>query len=104
MHKYTLLYIVLCLGGLASLCAKPKSSIPDSLQVLHFEVNGVPFDMQRVEGGVFVMGGTYEQSGWNCTCLAPSFDNSGEVQNLGGSTGAKSFLDAPYTEGMHRYL
>jgi formylglycine-generating enzyme required for sulfatase activity len=61
MHKYTLLYIVLCLGGLASLCAKPKSSIPDSLQVLHFEVNGVPFDMQRVEGGVFVMGGTYEQ-------------------------------------------
>lgn len=61
MHKYTLLYIVLCLGGLASLCAKPKSSIPDSLQVLHFEVNGVPFDMQRVEGGVFIMGGTYEQ-------------------------------------------
>ena len=61
MHKYTLLYIVLCLGGLASLCAKPKSSIPDSLQVLHFEVNGVPFDMQRVEEGVFVMGGTYEQ-------------------------------------------
>ena len=61
MHKYTLLYIVLCLGGLASLCAKPKSSIPDSLQVLHFEINGVPFDMQRVEGGVFVMGGTYEQ-------------------------------------------
>jgi formylglycine-generating enzyme required for sulfatase activity len=61
MHKYTLLYIVLCLGGLASLCAKPKSSIRDSLQVLHFEVNGVPFDMQRVEGGVFIMGGTYEQ-------------------------------------------
>ena len=61
MHKYTLLYIVLCLGGLASLCAKPKSSIPDSLQGLHFEVNGVPFDMQRVEGGVFVMGGTREQ-------------------------------------------
>ena len=61
MHKYTLLYIVLCLGGLASLCAKPKSSIPDSLQVLHFEVNGVPFDMQRIEGGVFVMGGTREQ-------------------------------------------
>ena len=49
------------MGGLASLCAKPKSSIPDSLQVLHFEVNGVPFDMQRVEGGVFVMGGTREQ-------------------------------------------
>ena len=61
MHKYTLLYILLWLGGLSTLCAKPKPSIPDSLQVLHFEVNGVPFDMQRVEGGVFVMGGTREQ-------------------------------------------
>ena len=61
MHKYTLLYILLWLGGLSTLCAKPKPSIPDSLQVLHFEVNGVPCDMQRVEGGVFVMGGTREQ-------------------------------------------
>ena len=61
MHKYTLLYIVLWLGGLASICAKPKLAIPDSLQVLHFEVNGVHFDMQRVEGGVFMMGGTREQ-------------------------------------------
>lgn len=61
MHKYTLLYIVLWLGSIAPLYAKPKPTIPDSLQVLHFDVNGVPFDMQRVEGGVFVMGGTREQ-------------------------------------------
>lgn len=61
MHKYTLLYIVLWLGIIAPLYAKPKPTIPDSLQVLHFDVNGVPFDMQRVEGGVFVMGGTREQ-------------------------------------------
>lgn len=61
MHKYTLLYIVLWLGNIAPLYAKPKPTIPDSLQVLHFDVNGVPFDMQRVEGGVFVMGGTREQ-------------------------------------------
>lgn len=61
MHKYTLLYIVLWLGSIAPLYAKPKPTIPDSLQVLHFDVNGVPFDMQRVEGDVFVMGGTREQ-------------------------------------------
>ena len=61
MHKYTLLYIVLWLGSIAPLYAKPKPTIPDSLQVLHFDVNGVPFDMQRIEGGVFVMGGTREQ-------------------------------------------
>ena len=42
-------------------CAKPKNTIPDSLQVLRFEVNGELFSMQRVEGGVFVMGGTQEQ-------------------------------------------
>lgn len=61
MHKYTLLYIVLWLGSIAPLYAKPKPTIPDSLQVLHFDVNSVPFDMQRVEGDVFVMGGTREQ-------------------------------------------
>ena len=46
------------------------------------------------------VGGTYEQSGWNCTCLAPSFDNSGEVQNLGGSTGATCFLDSKYGDKL----
>ena len=61
MHKYTLLYILLCLGGLATLGAKPKQKIPDSLQVLHLDVNGVLFDMQRVEGGVYMMGGTLDQ-------------------------------------------
>ena len=60
MHKYTFLYILMWLG-VANVYAKPKNMIPDSLQVLHFEVNGVLFDMQRVEGGVFMMGGTREQ-------------------------------------------
>ena len=41
--------------------AKPKNTIPDSLQILRFEVNTIPFSMQRVEGGLFVMGGTREQ-------------------------------------------
>ena len=62
MQRFTFLYaFVLWLFCLPSVCAKPKNRIPDSLQVLHFEANGVAFQMQRVEGGVFVMGGTREQ-------------------------------------------
>ena len=41
--------------------AKSNRSLADSLQVLHFQIGGVEFDMQRVDGGVFVMGGTREQ-------------------------------------------
>ena len=47
--------------GLPSAYAKNRKQVPDSLQVLSFEVNGVPFNMQRVESGVFIMGGTPEQ-------------------------------------------
>lgn len=62
MRKYTLYIIVgWFLVGTNSIFAKPHTTIPDSLQVLRFEVNGVPFSMQRVEGGVFIMGGTREQ-------------------------------------------
>ena len=62
MQKYTLYTLILCgLLSLSSVCAKPKDVIPDSLQVLSFEVNGVSFNMQRIEGGLFVMGGTREQ-------------------------------------------
>lgn len=64
-QKYTLFIVWLCawFGGLCPqmVCAKSKISIPDSLQVLHFQVGDVEFNMQRVEGGVFVMGGTREQ-------------------------------------------
>ena len=55
--------------GLSSpeVSAKPKSNIADSLQVLHFQIGEVEFDMQRVDGGVFVMGGTREQ---HCEAVA----------------------------------
>ena len=33
-----------------------------------------------------------DQSGWNCVCLAPSWDNSGNVQPYGGTDNPKSFL------------
>ncbi|MBQ8101248.1 MAG: RagB/SusD family nutrient uptake outer membrane protein [Paludibacteraceae bacterium] len=37
--------------------------------------------------------GNYDgNSGWNCTCLAPSWDNSGNVQSWGGTDSPKSFL------------
>ena len=65
VQKYTLFIVWLgawILGPCPQMvCAKSKSSIPDSLQVLRFQVGDVEFDMQRVEGGVFVMGGTREQ-------------------------------------------
>lgn len=62
MRKYTLYIIVgWFLVGINPIFAKPNKVVPDSLQVLRFEVNGVPFSMQRVEGGVFMMGGTREQ-------------------------------------------
>ena len=63
MHKYTLYIFIVwfLLGSHHMALAKKRQVVPDSLQVLRFEVNGVPFSMQRVEGGVFVMGGTHEQ-------------------------------------------
>lgn len=62
MRKY-IFYTILAwfLMGTHIVYAKPKNTIPDSLQVLRFEVNTIPFSMQRVEGGLFVMGGTREQ-------------------------------------------
>ncbi|MBP5659607.1 MAG: SUMF1/EgtB/PvdO family nonheme iron enzyme [Paludibacteraceae bacterium] len=40
---------------------KHKPVVPDSLQRLELEVNGVGWTMQRVEGGSFMMGATPEQ-------------------------------------------
>lgn len=62
MRKYILYTIIgWFLIGINPIFATANKDIPDSLQVLRFEVNGVPFSMQRVEGGVFMMGGTREQ-------------------------------------------
>ncbi len=45
-------------------------------------------------------GGTYNQRGWNCTILTPSFDTSGTVLPPGGTTSPKSFLEAPYNDKL----
>lgn len=64
-RKYTLLIVCIgtwIMGHMPEMVyAKTKHRIPDSLQVLHFQVGDIMFDMQRVECGLFVMGGTREQ-------------------------------------------
>ena len=55
------LIITLFLVLLMPAWAKKRVLVPDSLQTLSMEANGVPFQMQRVEGGSFVMGATSEQ-------------------------------------------
>lgn len=76
MRKYSLCILSLCAWQwvVVMSCAygSAKITIPDSLQLLHFEVNGVEFDMQRVEGGVFVMGGTREQHRENIASDLPA--------------------------------
>ena len=64
IKKYTSICIYLgAWFGLSPLhlYAKPKNNTPDSLQVLRIQVGEVAFDMQKVEGGLFIMGGTPEQ-------------------------------------------
>ncbi|MDE6381652.1 MAG: RagB/SusD family nutrient uptake outer membrane protein [Muribaculaceae bacterium] len=39
-----------------------------------------------------ILGGSWSQAGWNCTCLVPSKDNSGTVLADGGTDNPRSFL------------
>lgn len=54
-----------------------------------------------------IFGGDWDQGGWNCVCLVPSHDNSGDVIDNCRSEGSKSFildygdkLGAPYDRLM----
>ena len=55
-----------------------------------------------------MLGGDWDQSGWNCVCLVPSHDNTGTISATNDySTGSKSFvfdygdkLGAPYDRMM----
>lgn len=56
-----------------------------------------PLNMRNVTSYAYniwdAFGLTTDASGWNCTCLVPSHDNSGKVLPTGGTdTGGKSFL------------
>lgn len=48
--------------ALPVLARKHKPIVPDSLQRLEIEINGVGFTMQRIEGGSFMMGATPDQT------------------------------------------
>ena len=54
--------ILLLLAMTVPMMGRKKPVVPDSLQRLEFEINGVQFAMQRIEGGSFMMGATWEQS------------------------------------------
>ena len=41
---------------------KHKPVVPDSLQRLEIDVNGIGLTMQRIEGGSFMMGATLDQT------------------------------------------
>ena len=46
-------------------------------------------------------GQSYDGIGaWNCVCLVPSFDNSGNVLPSGGTDHPVCFLDAPYNDKL----
>lgn len=65
MRKDILQLLFISIGAwcasLSVVYARSKQRIPDSLQVLHFQVGEVDFTMQRIEAGAFIMGGTPEQ-------------------------------------------
>ncbi len=44
--------------------------------------------------------GPTPNSGWNCVCLAPSFDNSANFYNGADDEEATCFLDAPYNDKL----
>ncbi len=62
MHKSIINMLILyAIFGVQIVSIASPKNIPDSLQVLHFQVGEVSFNMKRIEGGVFIMGGTKEQ-------------------------------------------
>ena len=52
---------LLCFA-LPVLARKHKPVVPDSLQRLEIDINGINFTMQRVEGGSFIMVATSDQT------------------------------------------
>ena len=52
-------------------------------------------------GYAVYFGQSYDGIGaWNCVCLVPSFDNSGNVLPSGGTDNPVCFLDAPYNDKL----
>lgn len=60
MNKNWILVIILAIYTLP-LWGKKTKELPDSIQLMQFEVGSIKFRMRLVEGGVFQMGATAEQ-------------------------------------------
>ena len=62
MHFRSIILVFSIVVTLPLFARKHKPVVPDSLQRLEMEVNGVAWTMQRVEGGSFMMGATVDQT------------------------------------------
>jgi formylglycine-generating enzyme required for sulfatase activity len=56
------IFVLSLLSVLPVMARKHKPVIPDSLQRLEIDVNGIGLTMQRIEGGSFMMGATLDQT------------------------------------------
>ena len=88
-----------------SIYSMDNINCPEVVMAFAFEVGqlecGWMRDMPFLPYNIWeYFGGTYTQSPWNCTCLVPSYDNSGNVNSFGGTDSPKCFLDAPYNDKL----
>lgn len=80
---------LICCNSLAVSAKERKIAVPDSLQVLTFQIGEQTITMQRVEGGVFTMGATPEQQSdpiasdqpMHTVALSPFYIATTEVTN-----------------------
>lgn len=55
----------------------------------------LPYNMDE-----YFQDGLLDQDTWNCVIVAPSYDNSGNVNSWGGTDNPVCFLDAPYGDKL----
>ena len=62
MRVRAVIFVLSLLSVLPVMARKHKPVVPDSLQHLEIDVNGIGLTMQRIEGGSFMMGATLDQT------------------------------------------
>lgn len=62
MRVRAVIFVLSLLSVLPVMARKHKPVVPDSLQRLEIDVNGIGLTMQRIEGGSFMMGATLDQT------------------------------------------
>lgn len=72
MYKKVVI-LSICIGIVFGVAAKRREAVvPDSLQRLVLSIDGVSIEMQRVEGGSFMMGSTPDQRDFDLTTDKPA--------------------------------